>query len=74
MNATRGCVLDSYGLDLGLMNMILYLEFQHRSDFTDLLRGYELHRTKIEEVPVTINLSDITLKFYTATLFVIVFI
>jgi hypothetical protein len=54
--------------------MVLYLEFQNRSDFADMLRGYELHRTKIEGVPVTINLSDIVLKFHTITLFVIVFI
>jgi len=56
------------------MNIVLYLEFQNRSDFADLLRGYELHRTKIEGVSITINLSDITLKFHTVTLFVIVFI
>jgi len=65
--------MDSSGLDLGLMNMILCLEFQKRSDFPDLLRGYELHRTTIEGVPITINLSVITSKFHNVTLFVIVF-
>lgn len=44
---------------------------QNRSNFTDLLRGYELHRTKTEGVPVTINLPDISLKFHTLNLFVI---
>ena len=65
--------MDSSGLDLGLMNMVLCLEFQNRSDFADWLRGYELHRTTVEGVPITINLSDITSKFYVVTLFVIVF-
>ena len=53
--------------------MVLCLGFQIRSDFADLLKGYELHRPTVEGVPITINLSEITSKLHTLTLFVIIF-
>jgi len=52
--------------------MVLYLDFRNRSNFTDLLWLYKLNRKKIEGMPVTLNLSAVTLEFHTVTLFVIV--